>query len=136
MSCDLLGASLGGDMLSTRQRRAATVAGKADEIFGHQRHRAACALLPRRVGRRVDDDLAHGSPTCVVRIAACHQKPRQRLRHPFRSGVGPVTVEVPECGTHAAAAFDRTGELARSPPRLASLIVDRSTVLRREPGPS
>jgi hypothetical protein len=95
MTCDLFGAALGSDMLSTRQLRAPTVASKADEVFGYQRYRAPCALLPRRVGRRVDDDLTHDSPTRVVRIATRNEKPRQCLRHAERSRLGPVAVQVP-----------------------------------------
>jgi hypothetical protein len=95
VSGDLFGAALGGDMLSTHQLRAPTVAGKADEIFGDQRYRAPCALLPRRVGRRVDDDLTDDSPTRVVRIATRNEKPCQRLRHTQRSRLGPVAVQVP-----------------------------------------
>jgi hypothetical protein len=73
---DLFGSALGGDMLSTRELRAPAVPGQADEISGYQRHRAARAFPPRRVGRRVDDDLTDGSPTRVVRVATRNEKPR------------------------------------------------------------
>jgi hypothetical protein len=82
---DLFGAALGGDMLSARQLRAPTVAGKADEILGYERYRASRALLPRRVGRRVHDDLADDSPTRVVRIATRNEKPCECLRDAQRS---------------------------------------------------
>ena len=94
VSGDLFGAALSGDMLSTRQLGAPAVASKTDEIFGYQRYRATRALLPRRVGRRVDDDLPNDSPTRMVRIAARDEKPRQRLRDPQRSRLGPVAVQV------------------------------------------
>ncbi len=72
---DLLGAALGGDVLSARQWRPATVAGKPEEIFRHQRYRAPRAPLPWRVSRRIDDNLTHDSPTSVVRIAARNEEP-------------------------------------------------------------
>ena len=39
-------------------------------VFRRQRHRAPRAPLPRRVSRRIDDNLTHDSPTTMVRIAA------------------------------------------------------------------
>jgi hypothetical protein len=84
---DLFDATLGGDMLSARQLRAPTIAGKADEVRGDQRHGAARALLPRRVGRRVDDYLTDDSPSRVVRVAARNEKPGERLSHPQRLGL-------------------------------------------------
>jgi hypothetical protein len=72
---DLLGAALGGDVLGAGERRPAMVAGKPEEIFGHQRYRAPRAPLPRRVSRRIDDNLAHDPPTSVVRIAAGNEEP-------------------------------------------------------------
>ncbi len=95
MNGDLFGATLGSDMLSTRQLRAATVASKVDEILGYQRHRASRALFPGRVGRRIDHYLTDDAPTRVVGIATCNEKPGERLRHPQRSRFGPMTVEVP-----------------------------------------
>jgi hypothetical protein len=82
---DLFGAALGGDVLSAHQRRAPTVTRKADQVLGYQRHGAARALLPRCLGRRVDDDLPDDSPSRMVRIAACDQKARERLCHPESS---------------------------------------------------
>lgn len=105
-------------MLGACQRRPATVAGKPEEIFGHQRYRAPRAPLPRRVSRRIDDNLTHDSPTRMVRIAARNEEPGQRLGYPHSSGLGPVTVQVPQCGTHISAALDRPGELPGRPPRL------------------
>jgi hypothetical protein len=129
---DLLGATLGGDMLGARQRRPPTLAGKPDEILRYQRYRAPRAPLPRRVRRRIDDDLTHDSPTRMVRIATRNEEPGQRLGHPQSSGLGPVTVQVSQCGTHVPAALHCPGELPRSPPRLASFIIDPSTVLGRK----
>ena len=76
---DLFGAALGGDMLGACQRCPATVAGKPQEIFRDQRYRAPRAPLPRRVSRRIDDNLTHDSPTTMVRIAARNEEPGQRL---------------------------------------------------------
>jgi hypothetical protein len=95
MNSDLFGTTLGSDMLSTRQLRPATVASKADEIRGYQRHRASRALLPGRVGRRIDHYLTDDAPTRVVGIATGNEKPGERFRHPQRSRLRPMTVEVP-----------------------------------------
>ncbi len=135
MNGDLLSAALGGDMLGACQRGPATVAGKPQEILRYQRYRAPRAPLPRRVSRRIDDDLTHDSPTGMVRIAAHNEEPGERLGYPHRSGLGPVTVQVSQCGTHVPAALHGPGELPRSPPRLASFIFDPSTVLDRQPDP-
>jgi acetyl esterase len=129
---DLLGAALSGDMLGARQRRAPTVAGEPDEILRYERYRAPRALFPRRVSRRIDDDLTHDSPPSMVRIATRNQKPGQRLGHPQSSGLGPVTVQVPQRGTHLPPALHRSGQLPGCPPRLASFIIDPSTVLGHE----
>ena len=50
MTCDLLGAALGGDVLGARELRAATLTRKAQQVIGYERYRPARALLPRRVG--------------------------------------------------------------------------------------
>jgi hypothetical protein len=130
---DLLGAAPGGDMLGACQRRPATVASKPEEIFRDQRYRAPRASLPRRVRRRIDDNLTHDSPTTVVRIAARNEEPRQRLGYPHSSGLGPVTIQVPQCGTNVPAPLNRPGELPGSPPRLC-FVHHRSlfTVLHRK----
>jgi hypothetical protein len=95
VNSDLLGATLGGDMLSARQRCPPTVTGKADEIPGYQRYGAPRALLPRGVSRRVDDNLTDDSPTSVMRIATRNEKARQRLGHPQGSRTRSVAVQVP-----------------------------------------
>jgi len=126
---DLFGATLGGDMLSPRQRRPPTAAGQADEIFGDQRDGTPRAPLPRRVGRRVDDNLSNHTPTGVVRIATCHEKPCKRFGDPDRFRIRPVAVQVPERGTHLTAVVHRPGEFPSGPPRFVSFTVDHSTVL-------
>jgi hypothetical protein len=75
VSRDLLGATLRGDVLGACQRRPAAIACKPDEIFRHKRYRAPSAPLPRRVSRRIDDNLTNSSPTCMVRIATRNEKP-------------------------------------------------------------
>ena len=72
---DLLGTTLGGDVLGARQRRPAAVTGKPDQIVRNQRDRAPRALLPGRVSGRIDDNLAHHSPTSMMRITARNEKP-------------------------------------------------------------
>lgn len=83
---DLLSAALGGDMLGAGQRCPATVGGKPEEIFRHERYRAPRAPLPRRVSRRIHDNLTHDSPTTMVRIAARNEEPGQRLGYAHSSG--------------------------------------------------
>jgi hypothetical protein len=116
---DLFGATLSRYMLSARQLRSATVAREADQILGHQRHGPPRALLPRCVGRRVHNHLTHDSPACMVRIAARYKKSREGLCHPDRPGLGPVAVEMSQCGADVAPVIDRPGDLPRSRPRLA-----------------
>ncbi len=84
---DLLGAALCGDVLCTREWRTTAVTRQPEQILSDQRDCSTRALLPRCVGRRVDDDLTDNSPARVVRIAAGDQKPRERLRHPQRVGL-------------------------------------------------
>jgi hypothetical protein len=126
---DLLSAALGSDMLGARQRRPAPVTGEPDEIIGHQHDRAPRALLPGRVSRRVNDNLADHSPTSVVRVATRDEKPGQRVGDTHRSRLSPVSIQMPQCGTYVPAALHCHGELPRRPPRLASFFVDLSTVL-------
>jgi hypothetical protein len=92
---DLFGAPLGGDVLGVRQPRPPTVASQGDEVLGDHRHRASRALLPWRVGRRVDDNLTHDSPTSVMRVATRNKKPRERSGHRIGSGLGCVDVQMP-----------------------------------------
>ena len=94
MHRDLFGAPLGSDVLSARQRRAPAVAREADQILSHERHGSPRAFLPRRVRRRVDDNLTDDSPPGVVGVTARNEKPRERLCHPQRFGLRPVAVEM------------------------------------------
>jgi len=116
---DLFGTTLSRYMLSARQLRSATVAREADQVLGYQRHGPPRALLPRCVGRRVHNHLTHDSPACMVRIAARYKKSREGLCHPDRPGLGPVAVEMSQCGADVAPVIDRPGDLPRSRPRLA-----------------
>lgn len=92
---DLFGAPLGGDVLGVGQLRPPTVAGEGDEILGDHRYRASRALLPWRVGRRVDDNLTDDSPTSVMGVTTRNQKPRERMSHPMSFGLGRVDVQMP-----------------------------------------
>jgi hypothetical protein len=125
---DLLGAALGSDVLCARQRRASAVAGEGDEILGDEWYGAPRALLPRRVGRRVNDNLTDDPPARVMGVTAGDEKPRQRLGDPGRARLGAMAVEMPECGADVTAVLHRPGELAGGAPRLC-VIVDPSTVL-------
>ena len=95
MNRDLLSASLGGDVLSLGQLRPPTVAGECDQILGDHRYRASRTLLPRRIGRRVDDNLTDDPPTSVMRVATRNKKPRERVGNSIRPGLGCVDVEMP-----------------------------------------
>ena len=119
MNGDLFGTTLSRYMLSAHQLRSATVTREVDQVLSYQRHGPPRALLPRGVGRRVHDHLTHDSPACVVRIASRYKESRQRLGYPDRLGLGPVAVEMPQCGANVAPVIDRPGDLPRSRPRLA-----------------
>ena len=119
MNGDLFGTTLSRYMLSARQLRSATVAREADQVLSYQRHGPPRALLPRCVGRRVHNHLTYDSPACMVRIAARYKESRERLCHPDRPGLGPVAVEMSQCGADVAPVIDRPGDLPRSRPRLA-----------------
>jgi hypothetical protein len=95
VNSDLFGAPLGGDVLGVGQLRPPTVASECDEILGHHRYRASRTLLPRRVGRRVDDNLTDDSPASVMRVTTRNEKPRERVGHSMGSGLGCVDVEMP-----------------------------------------
>ena len=106
-------------MLGAHQLGSATVVREADQVVSYERNRAPRALLPRGVGRRLHNDLTHDPPTRMVRITTCDKKSRERLGHPVRPGLGPMAVEMSECGTDATPVVNRPGELPRSRPRLA-----------------
>jgi hypothetical protein len=129
MDRDLLGTALSGDVLSARQRGAPSFACKGDQVLCDQRYGPPSALLPRRVGRRVDDNLTHGPPACVVRIAARDEKPRQRLCHTDRSWLGAVPVQMAKCGAHITTVLNRDCETARVRGGPVRLMLDPSTVL-------
>ena len=115
---DLFGTTLSGYMLCARQLRSATVAREADQVLSYQRHGPPRALLPRCVGRRVHDHLTYDSPACMMRIAARYKESRERLRHPDRPGLGPVAVEMSQCGADVTPVIDCPGDLPRGRPRL------------------
>jgi hypothetical protein len=126
---DLFGTTLGGDVLGEHQRRPAAITGKPDEIVWYQRYCASRALLPGRVCRRINDDLADHPPTRMVRIATRNEKSGERVRYPHSARLRPISIQVPQCGADLPAALHGTGELPRWPPRLASFIIDPFTVL-------
>jgi hypothetical protein len=126
---DLLCAALGGDMLGARQRRPAMVTGEPDEVIRYQWYRAPRAPFPGRVSRRINDDLTYHSPTSMVRVTTRDEKPGQRVGHGHSLKLRPVSIQVSQRGTHAAAALHCAGQLPRRPPRLVSFILDLSTVL-------
>ena len=121
---DLLGPPPRRDVLGAMQRRAALARRQAQEIRGDQRDRAPGALLPRRVGGGVDDDLAHDAPAGVMGLAARDEEVRERVREDLGVGLGAVGVEVAKGRADVAAVLDRAGELtraaARAPPGIGA----------------
>jgi len=101
---------------------------KGDEIVGDHRHSASCALLPRRVRGRIDDDLPDGSPPSVMRIAACDKKARERVGNRLGIGIGRVEIEMPQRRTDVATAIHRFRQVPCGWPRFVSRIVDQSRV--------
>jgi hypothetical protein len=129
MTGDLFGAALGGDVLGARELGANALTGKAQQVTGYERYRAARAFLPRRVGGRIHHDLTDDSPAGVMGVAASDEKPCKRLGDTRCPGLGGVAIQMPQCGTHVAPAVNSPRELRSGPPRLVCWFVDRSTVL-------
>ncbi len=130
MDGDLLRPTLRGDVLSVGQQRPASIAAEADEILGDERNRASRALLPRRVGRGVDDHLPDDSPAGVMGIATRHQEPRECVRHILGFGLGAVDVEMAQRGADVSAVVNRPRQLP-SGLRSLSFGVDPLTVAAR-----
>jgi hypothetical protein len=117
---DVLGATLGGDVLGAGQRRAAAPAREAEQVLDHLGDGAARAFLPRRVGGRVYDDLTDDPPARVVGLAAGDEEVRERLGDDDRVALRPVLIEVAQCRGDVATLSDGSGKLLCSPPGLAS----------------
>jgi hypothetical protein len=91
---NLFGTALSGDVLGTRQLSPPGRSSERDEVVGDHRHSATRALLPGRIGSRIDDHLADDSPAGVMRIATCDKKPRERLGDLLGVRLGPVDIEM------------------------------------------
>lgn len=91
---DLLGTTLGGDVLRMGQLRAPTLLGDPQQITSDQGYRPARALLPWRVGRRVDDHLANHTPARMVGVTAGNQKTSERFSHSGRARLAAMDIEV------------------------------------------
>ena len=78
---DLLGPVARRQMLGAVQRCTALLGRELQEVGGDQRDRAPRALLPRRVGSRLHDDLAHDARAgnAARFTAAPTRAPRRRL---------------------------------------------------------
>ncbi len=92
---NLFGSSASGDVLGAHQLCPSGRSTERNEIVGDHRHSAARALLPRRIGGRIDDHLADDSPASVMRIATCDKKPRQRHGDLLGIGLGSMDIEMP-----------------------------------------
>ena len=115
---DLLRPALGGDVLSARELRAASLTGKAQQISGYERHCPPSTLLPRCVGGRIHHDLTNDSPARMMRVAASDEKARERLGNGGCPRLGSMAVEMAQCGADVAPVVNRSRELHSSPPRL------------------
>jgi hypothetical protein len=90
----LFGSTLSGDVLGARQLSPPGRCAQCNEVVGDHRHSASRALLPRRIGSRIDDHLADDPPASMMRIATCDQKPCERLGDLLGVGLVPVDVEM------------------------------------------
>jgi hypothetical protein len=95
MHGDLLDPAPCRDVLSARKRSTPRDLSEIDQVLRDQWHSTARALLPRRIGGRIDDNLTEDSPTRVVRIATRNEKSTERLRYSLRFRLGSVTVKMP-----------------------------------------
>ncbi|HEX3802728.1 MAG TPA: hypothetical protein VHV75_07825 [Solirubrobacteraceae bacterium] len=132
MGGDLFGSALRSDVLGVRQLGPPGASSKGEEIVGDHRYRASRALLPWRVGGRIDDDLADYPPAGVMRIAACDKKPRERVGDSLCLGIGRVDIEVSQRSADVATAVYCPCQVPCGWPRFVSRIVDQSTVLAAE----
>ena len=112
---DLLGAAAGGEVLGAVQRRAPLLGREAQKILGHERDGAPRALLPRRVGRGVHDDLAHDAPARVMGLAASHEEARERFGEDRGVRFFAARVQVAQRLADVAAVSDGASELSRGP---------------------
>jgi hypothetical protein len=108
---DALGAALGGDVLHLVQAGVPALRAEAQQVLGDVGDRPPRALLPRGVGRRVDDDLADDPPAGVARLAARDEELRDGVGDDLRPGLGAVLVEVAQRLGDAAAGGDGPGQL-------------------------
>ena len=89
---------------------------EAQQVCCHQRDRAPRALLPRRIGGGLHDDLAHDAPAGVMGFTARNQEARERLRQELRVGLEAIRVEVAQRLADAATAIDGSRQLSRRGP--------------------
>jgi hypothetical protein len=115
MAGDLLGAAAGGEVLGAVQRRAPFLGREVQEILGHLGHRAPRALLPRRVGRGVNDDLTHDAPARVMGLAASDEEARERFGEDGRVRLGASRIQVTQRFADVAAISNGARELTRGP---------------------
>lgn len=129
MAGNLLGATLGGDVLHLHQLRAPTLAGEIQQVLRDQGHGPASASLPRRVRGRVDNDLTDYTPAGVVGVTTGDQEPRQGLSHADGPGFGSVAVEVSQRSANTATVIHGASELDGGPPRFEGCLVDARTMV-------
>ncbi len=118
MHRDLLSPAPRCNVLRAHESSSTALAGKSQQIIGHNRDRPAGTFLPRRVGRRIHHDLTNDSPAVVVGVAARDKKTSKRFGDLLGSRLGCVPIEVMQRGAHAAPAVDRLRKRNRTLPAL------------------
>jgi len=117
---DVLGTTLGGDVLGARQRRAAALAGEAQQVLGNFRDGATRTFLPGRVGGGVHNDLTDHPPARVVRLAAGDEKLGKRLGDDDRVALRPTLIKMAQRRGDITTLPDGSSKLECGPPGLAS----------------
>src|SRR4051794_16466887 len=92
---ELFSATLRGGVLDAHQTRVPVFGRDPQQVLADGGDRAPCALLPRRIGRGLHDDLADDSPARVARFAARNEKPSQRVREDRAVRLRAVGIEMP-----------------------------------------
>jgi hypothetical protein len=113
---DLLGAALCGRVLDADEAGVPVLGRDPQEVLADGRDRAPGALLPRRVGRGVHDDLADDAPARVARLAARDEESRQRVGEDDAVRLRAVGVEMAKSLGDPAAGSDGSSQLERCPP--------------------
>ena len=116
MASDLLGPAACRGVLDTDETGVPVFGGDPQQVLADGRDRAPRALLPRRVGRGIHDDLPDDAPARMPRLTARDEEPGQRIREDDTVRLRAVGVEMPEGLGDAAAGSDGASQLKRCTP--------------------